>query len=204
MRQSALIRLLALLAYPLLIAVALVLDQAALRALGLPLLALVAVGPWPSQWPGRLLLIASLILAAVVVAVPTLALWPPGLICLAAAAAFGLSLRPGQQPLIEGFARAVQADRDEPLPPDSLGWLRGWTWLWTLQLTLLGSVALVLAARDQAALWLLWVSLVMPAAALISLVAEYGLRRWRFPDQDHWTLRRFLLSLARIRPEQLR
>lgn len=203
MRHPVLIRLLALLAYPLLVAVAMLLDQAAIRALGLPLLVVAAVGPWPGDRHGRLLILASLAMAVVVLAIPVLALWPPGLICVAAATWFGLSLRQGRQPMIERFARAVQAHRGDPLPPDSLAWLRAWTWVWTIQLAVLGSFALLLAARDQAALWLVWVSLVIPGFALISLIAEYWLRRLRFPEDDHWTLAQFLGSLARIRPEQL-
>jgi uncharacterized membrane protein len=203
MPNPALIRLIALIAYPALIGIALAVDQPSLRALGLPLLAIALVGLRPAHWPGRALLLASFGLALLVLLAPTLALWPPGLICLATAAWFAQSLLPGRQPLIARFAAVVEAHRGEPLPPDSAGWLRGWTWAWAGLLSGLGATAIVLAARDQASLWLLWVSAVIPGTVLVTLIAEYLLRRLRFPAQDHWSLGQFLMLLSRIRPEHL-
>lgn len=201
--QRGLFRLLALLGYPILIALALWLEQPALRALGLPLLAIALVGPWPGHWPGRTVLLVSLILAALVVAYPALALWPPGLICLAVAGWFGLSLRPGQQPLIERFARLIQARLGGSLPNDSAAWLRGWTWVWALLMLALGSVALLLAGLEMTHWWLLWVSIGIPGLVLATLLAEYQLRQQRFPEHEHGSLVQFLMLMSRIRPEHL-
>lgn len=201
--NPALVRLIALLAYPALIAVALWLGQPEWRALGLPLLALAAVGPWPAHWGGRLVLLFSLPLAAVVIISPALALWPPGLICLATAAWFGRSLLPGRQPLIGQFASIVQAHQGGELPHDSDTWLRGWTVVWAGLLLLLGGIALALAATEQASLWLLWVSIAIPGLVLLTLVSEYLLRRWRFPTHEHPSLVRFLMLLAHVRPGEL-
>lgn len=201
--NPALLRLIALLAYPALIGVTLWLGQPAWRALGLPLLALALVGPWPSHPAGRAVLLLSLPLAAAVIISPALALWPPGLICLATAAWFGQSLLSGRQPLIQQFANLIQARQGGELPDDAEAWLRGWTWLWMALLGLLGGVALLLAATAQASLWLLWVSLVIPGLVLLTLVSEYLLRRWRFPAHEHPSLVRFLMQLAHLRPGHL-
>lgn len=201
--NPALLRLLALLTYPVLIAITLWLGQPEWRALGLPLLAIAVVGPWPSQWGGRLVLLLSLPLAAAVILVPSLALWPPGLVCLATAAWFGKSLLAGQKPLIGQFASIIQARHGGALPDDAEAWLRGWTWLWTALLGLLGAIALLLAVTEQTALWLLWVSLVIPGMVLLTLVGEYLLRRRRFSAHEHPSLGEFLMLLAHVRPEHL-
>jgi uncharacterized membrane protein len=202
-KSLAAIRLLALLAYPTLILIALWTREPGLRSLSLPLLAMALVGPWPSQRAGQALLLGSLIVALIVLYRPTLALWPPGLILLAVAVAFGSSLRPGQQPLIERFAAVVHATHGREVPSGSLPWLRGWTWLWTVLLAGVGLVAVYLAATDQASLWAAWIMLVAPSLIFGTLALEYLLRRRRFPDHEHWTLGRFLMMLARIRPGQL-
>lgn len=201
--EPALVRLVALLAYPLLIALALVLEQPELRALGLPLLAVALVGPWPPHWPGRLILLASLALAALVASQPALALWPPGLICLAAAAWFGHSLRPGQRPLIHRFALIIEAHQGQPLPDDAAGWLRTWTALWAGLLAALGVTVLVLASLGLTRWWLVWVSVCIPGLVLTTLLLEYRLRQWRFPGHEHGTLAQFLMLMSRIRPEHL-
>jgi uncharacterized membrane protein len=202
-KSLAAIRLLALLAYPTLILIALWTREPGLRSLSLPLLAMALVGPWPAHRPGQTLFLGSLILALIVLYLPTLALWPPGLICLVVAAGFGLSLRPGQQPLIERFAAVVHATHGREVPRGSLAWLRGWTWLWTGLMTGIGLVALYLAATDRPSLWATWIMIVAPTLIFGTVALEYLLRRRRFPEHEHWTLGRFLMMLARIRPGQL-
>ena len=196
-------RLLAVLAYPSLIVVALWLQQPSLRALGLPLLAIALVGLWPSQRFGQWVLFASIGLAFGVVLRPDLALWLPSVFCLAVAAWFGLSMRPGHCPLIARFALLVHAQQGQSPPPDAAPWLKYWTGWWSLILAWISAVAIVLIRADQALLWLLWMLGVLPTVMVATLIAEYGLRRRRFPDYDHGSLGQFLLALTRIRPEQL-
>ncbi len=200
---SGSLRLAALLAYPSLICLALLLERPELRSLGLPVLAIALVGPLPRARAGQVLLIGSLVLMLLVVNFPSLALWPPGLICLAVAVYFGATLRRGQTPLIERIATLVHEQQGRDIEPESRPWMRGWTIAWTLLLTLIGGMATTLAALDLAGWWLFWITLATPSIFITTLIAEYLLRRRRFPDHDHWPLRRFLGLLASIRPEQV-
>lgn len=202
-RSPAYWRLMALLAYPLLVLIALALGAPQLRALAMPLLALAIIGPGPMNGPRAGLLAGALVLTVAVLLKPALALWPPGLICLAAATWFGLSLRPGNTPLIERFAAAIHELDGTPRPDGSGPWLRGWTWLWTVLMTVIGVVALLLAALDWASHWLLWMLAVAPASIFSVLVLELLLRRRHFPEQTHPSVRRFLLDLAHIQPRHL-
>jgi len=195
--------LLALLCYPVLIILSLWLDRPELRAISMPLLALALVGGWPATTGARILLLVSVGLAAVVLTVPALALWPPGLACLAVAGLFALSLRPGRQPVIERVARAVHRDQGLPMPGNSNVWMHRWTAFWAVLLGLIGTVSLLLAVVDRPVIWLLWVVVIGPLLGFACLVGEYLLRRRQFPDAEHWTLVRFLVLLARVRPEQL-
>ncbi len=195
-------RLIALAAYPAVILLALMLNEPQIRALGLPLLAVAVVGPLPAGLGGKAFLLGSVMLAALVLLEPALALWPPGLIGLAVAAWFGLSLLPGREPRIQQFAACALAMHDRELPENSDGWLRGWTLLWTLLLSAYGLVTLSLALTDRASLWLFWVFLVMPLLMVTLLLSEHYLRRLRFPEQPRWTASFFLRTLVRIQPRQ--
>lgn len=195
--------LFALSCYPLLIIVSLWLDQPELRAATMPLLAVALVGGWPTTTGSRALVLGSVFLAALVITVPALALWPPGLACLGVAAFFALSLRPGRQPLIERIAQAVHRDQGLPMPGNSEVWMHRWTAFWAVLLGLIGTVSLALAIVDRPVVWLVWVVVIGPLLGLSVLIVEYLLRRRRFPDAEHWTLGRFLVMLARVRPEHL-
>ncbi len=197
------LRLAALLAYPLLVIVALWLQEPALRALGLPLLAVALVGLWPVHTAGRVVLLASLLLAALVVSLPSLALWPPGLACLAVAAWFASTLRAESDPAIKRFARAVHDHLGMTLPAETEGWTRTWTAIWVVLLSLIGSVAIGLAVTNQAGWWLIWILAVAPLMVISTLTLEHVLRRRRFPDHQPLTLGQFLITLVRVRPEQL-
>lgn len=197
------LRLAALLAYPLLVIMALWLQEPGLRALGLPLLAVALVGLWPNHTPGRLILITSLVLALIVAGLPSLALWPPGLACLAVAAWFGSTLKAGRDPAIKRFAKAVHDTRGMTLPSGTEGWTRAWTAIWTVLLMLIGGVAIGLAVSDQAGWWLAWVMGAAPVIVITTLIIEHVLRRRHFPDHEPLSLAQFLALLTRIRPEQL-
>ncbi len=189
-------------AYPVIVLLALMLDHPEIRALSLPLLAIGVVGPLPASLASRVLLLAATLLAALVLFEPTLALWPPGLVCLGVAAWFGLSLLPDREPRIQQFAAWALAMHDRKLPENSAGWLRAWTLLWTLMLSGYGMITLVLAMTEQASLWLVWVFLIMPLLMIVLLLSEHYLRRFRFPDQPRWTASFFLRTLAQIQPRQ--
>ncbi len=197
------LRILAVMAYPLLIVIALWLQQPQLRALSLPLLAIALVGLRPAGTTGRMVLLISLLLAAAVFALPALALWPPGVICLAVAAWFAQSLQAHRRPVIERFALVMVEEDGGEIPPDSVAWMRGWTLAWAILLTILGVVALALAIANLTSLWLVWVMGTTPLMMLFTLWLEHTLRRRRFPDQEHASLGKFLLQLYQTPPKRV-
>ena len=196
-------RFVALVGYPIIIVLALMLSQPQIRALAMPLLAIATVGLWPRSVVGRALLGLSVALTGMVMIWPALALWPPGLICMSFAAWFAISLQSDRPPRIQQFAAFAMAQHHQSLPQDSGPWLRAWTWVWTLALTGFSAVALTLAWRDAASLWLIWVAGGMPLLMLCLLLGEHYLRRWRFPEQPRWSALYFLRTIASIQPRHL-
>jgi uncharacterized membrane protein len=168
----------------------------------MPLLAIALVGA-PVSWPRALVLGVALVLAILVVAFPSLALWPPGVILLAMAIAFATTLRPGRMPLIEAIARQMEGARGHSLPQGATPWLRGWTQVWAMTLALLGLASLLIAALDATGWWLVWVLGAVPACLALVLVMELVLRRRRFPEHPPWGLVQFLVSVIRVRPGEL-
>ncbi|MDA3934930.1 MAG: hypothetical protein PF630_11490 [Gammaproteobacteria bacterium] len=197
-------RWLAIGGYPLLIIVSLWLQQPQLRSLGLPLLAIVLVGPLShSRKNIVIIMLLTCGLALLVLWKPVLALWPPSLLCLSVAVMFGLSLRPGKTPLIERFATIVLHANDQEAPHNSERWMRVWTWLWTAMMALLGLVAVALALVDMASAWSIWMVVVVPTSMLILLLIEFYLRRYRFPEQPRWSPVYFLRAVVRVPPHKI-
>lgn len=200
--EILILRWLALAGYPALVVLAWWLEQPGYRALGMPLLAIAVVGvPRTRLHAG--VVAAALLLAGLVFLYPALALWPPTLILLALTTLFANSLGRDRRPMIERFARVIEADRNQHLPPGAIKWLRQWTRIWMLILGGLGLGATALAASGAAAWWLVWVVGIVPACVLFTLILELRLRRHRFPQHPPWSLPGFLLALARVRPERL-
>lgn len=196
-------RILALVAYPVLVIVSWSIHRPELRAAGFLLLVIAVAGPWLQRPAGWVFLAAMAALSILTVAAPALALWPPGVVCLVMAGWFAASLAAGRRPLIHRFARAIHDARDEPLPEGSSPWLRWWTGIWAGLLAVLGLVALGLAASDHAGFWLIWVFGAIPAAIFGTLALELHLRTRRFPDYPHLSLPGFLRAVASIRPQAL-
>jgi uncharacterized membrane protein len=91
---------------------------------------------------------------------------------------FGLSLRPGRQALVSRLALRV-----EPHPtPELMSYTRGVTWLWfsfcAMQLLLSG----YLLAAAPLPVWSMFVNLLDLPLAMLTFLAEYGVRRWRFRE----------------------
>lgn len=193
-------RLIALALYPALVYVSLSLGRPELRSLCLPLLALLFAPMLPGR-TGRVLLIGTAIaLAGMALFLPSLALWPPGVIFVGLGLWFATTLRNGSTPVIERFAQLVHASNDTPAPNHATRWLRGWTLAWALVLAAIGGVALWLAAADRVQAWLIWVVGAAPLIMLTTLWLELLLRRRAFPDDEHPGLFRFLLDVVRIQP----
>jgi len=193
-------RLLSLALYPALIYVSLYLGRPELRALCLPLLALLFAPVISGTLARAGVVCAAIALAGAALWVPALALWPPGIIFTAVGLWFASSLRSGSTPVVARFAELVHAGAGTEAPAHAENWLRGWTLVWAIVLAGIGGVALWLAALDQARAWLFWVVAGAPATMLATLWLELLLRRRAFPDDEHPGLIRFLLDVVRIQP----
>ena len=196
-------RCLAIIGYPLLIVASLWLQQPQLRSLGLPLLAIAVIGPIPRSRSSIGILLISCMLAVLVLYQPSMALWPPSLLCLSASVWFGQSLLPGKIPLIKRFAMIVLHSHGHVLPQKSETWMRFWTWLWTALMAMSGMVAVGLSIADRASVWSIWMMLVVPISMLTLLLLEFYLRRHRFPDQPRWSPVYFLRTVVRIPPHKI-
>lgn len=196
------LRWLALAGYLALVVLAWWFEQPGYRAMGMPLLAIAVVGV-PRTWVRAGVVAAASLLAGLVFLYPAVALWPPALILLALTALFAYSLGHARRPMIERFARAIETDRNQNLPPGATAWLRQWTRVWVLVLGGLSLGAAALAATGAAAWWLVWVVGVVPACVLFTLILELRLRRHRFPEHPPWSVPGFLVAIARVRPERL-
>lgn len=193
-------RLVALALYPVLVYVSLYLGRPELRALCLPLLALLFLPLLPGPIGRTVVMGTALALAAIALLLPSLALWPPGVIFVGLGAWFATTLMTGRTPVIARFAELVHAANGSEAPTHAAGWLRAWTLAWALVLTAIGAVALWLAALDRVQAWLLWVVAAAPLTMLGTLWLELLLRRRVFPEDDHPGLIRFLLDVVRIQP----
>lgn len=193
-------RLIVLTLYPLLVFVSLHLGRPELRSLCLPLLAVLFLPLVPGR-AGRVIVMgAAVALAGIAVFMPSLALWPPGVIFVGLGLWFAGTARVGHTPVIARFAELVHAANGTQAPDHAAGWLRAWTLAWSAVLVGIGAVALWLAAMDYARAWLIWIALAAPLTMLATLWLELLLRRRVFPDDDHPGLIRFLLDVVRIQP----
>jgi uncharacterized membrane protein len=114
-----------------------------------------------------------------------LLLAPPVVINALLAACFGMTLRPGHEPLIAAFARLEQGGL---LPPDLAHHVRVVTWLWTLLLAGIAAVALALALWAPLEAWSLFTNAISYALIGALLVGEYAYRRVRFRHYRHASL----------------
>lgn len=193
-------RLAVLLLYPALVYLALYLGRPELRALGLPLLAVLFLPLIPKPGGRVALLAITLALSALAILAPSLALWLPGLISILFGLFFASTLRANSTPLIARFAELAHQHNATPLPDGADAWLRGWTWTWAIVLVSIGLVALWLASGERVHAWLIWMAAATPLIMLATLCAELLLRRRVFPDDDHPGLLRFLIDIIRIQP----
>lgn len=203
LRQAPLMprwRLIALSLYPVLVYVSLYLGRPELRSLCLPLLALPFLPLLPGRIAPAVLMGIALALAAIALFLPSLALWPPGVIFVGLGLWFATTLRAGSTPFIARFAELVHAGNGTEAPAHAADWLRGWTLAWAIVLAVIGGVALWLAALDRVQAWLIWVVAAAPLTMLATLWLELLLRRRAFPEDEHPGLIRFLLDVVRIQP----
>lgn len=175
------------LAYPLLVHLAVILHQPFLQWLALCCLSAIPLYPRLRSWHGW----SWLILSALVIFLLLLTLagggryalfLPPVLLPAVGAWFFGRSLRGREVPLITRIARA---SRGGELPPELVPYTRGVTWLWTLTLAGMALLSIALAAFAPLEWWSLFTNLLnyLILAAIFPL--EYLWRRLRFHHLEH-------------------
>jgi uncharacterized membrane protein len=155
--------------------------------LGLCGLAVVAV---PGSWG---LAAGALLAAALLIAdAETLLKLPPVVLDLAVATWFGMSLAPGEEPLVSWFARLV---RGVELPPDLARYTRNSTIVWTVLLGTMAVVAAALALFATPQAWSLFANGISYVLLGGLFFGEYFYRRVRYPHHEH---ERFVEVIRRI------
>lgn len=89
---------------------------------------------------------------------------------------FGLSLRRGETPMVERFARLQEPE----LTPEQQAWCRLWTVIWSGFFVANATTALVLALAAPLAWWATWNGLVAYVLMGILFALEWTVRRRRF------------------------
>ncbi|HWU67827.1 MAG TPA: hypothetical protein VN046_03045 [Stenotrophobium sp.] len=194
-----------ILAYPILVHLAVLLHQPLLQWLALcclvavPLYAGLRHARWRS-WLAYLLLVALLYMLARSGGGRYALFLPPVLLPAVAAWFFGRSLRSGQVPLITRIARAT---RDGALPPELADYTRRVTLLWALALGGIGLLSLLLAVFAPMPLWSLFTNFInyLLLAALFPL--EYLYRRIRYRHLQHTGFIGYLRDVSRINYRRL-
>ena len=194
-------RILLLIAYPLLAHASVVmgapkLEWAALSSLATGCLYGGLRGGRPRVW---------LALAGIVAALGALtaagggryALYLPSLVApLLVLIPFAGSLLPGQTPLVSRIASLVH----RPLPPPLVGYTRGVTWLWTLAIVLFAGIDLFLMACADRETWSLYANGEAYLLLGAVFIGEYLWRRWRFRELPHPAFLDYLRLVVRNPP----
>jgi uncharacterized membrane protein len=144
-----------------------------------------------------------------------LLLLPPVLITFAVGLVFARTLAPGRTPLVERVVRALDPEAlDDPQVP---GYARQVTGLWAgflFSLALLNAVLALVAVpggllhalgvippvQVSQTQWSLFANVLNYLLIGAGFVAEYGYRRWRFPQREHRAFGEFLRRIARLGP----
>ena len=137
-----------------------------------------------------------MLVGATVLYAPLILLFAPQVVINGALAVFfGASLRPGREPVISVFARLEQGGA---LPPDLACHARSVTWIWTLLLAAIATLALALAIWASLETWSLFANVVDYALIAALFVGEYFYRRVRFRHYRHASLAALLRNVQSV------
>lgn len=120
-----------------------------------------------------------------------------GILCLL----FGITLLPGQKPLISRFAEIMHG---HALDAPSLRYTRGVTGLWCALFAFMTLESLLLGLFAETQIWSLFTNFLNYLVILLVFFLEYRLRLLRLPHLEHAGFFRFLLDLSRIDWRRLR
>lgn len=187
-----------LLAYPLMVQLAVVWREPRLEWLAL--LVLCAIPQYqalcarrPANWL-LLLVLGALLYSLVRIGGGMYALFlPPVLITASVLAVFAGSLRAGQVPLVTRIAQAMRGSLD----PEVLHYTRRVTQMWVLVLLALTAAEAGLALFAPLPVWSLFSNGINYLLVGLVFLLEYLYRRHRFPDDDHPAFLDYLRLIAR-------
>jgi len=134
----------------------------------------------PGKW--GLAVGAALAGALLFAGADTLLKFPPIVLDLVMAAWFGMSLAPGEEPVVSWFARLI---RGVELPPDLARYTRNSTIVWTAFLASLAGVSAALALFATPQAWSLFANGISYLLVGALFVGEYAYRRVRYRHHEH-------------------
>lgn len=138
----------------------------------------------------------AVLLGATVLYAPQILLFaPPVIINAALAVFFGASLRPGREPVIGVIARLEQGGN---LPLDLARHARSVTWIWTLLLAAIATLAVAFAIWAPLETWSLFANVVSYALIAALFTGEYLYRRLRFRHYRHASLAALLRNVRSV------
>ncbi len=123
-----------------------------------------------------------------------LLIWPPLLFYFGLATVFALSLLPDREPLVTRFARLLDGEPDMAVRR----YTRNVTLAWALFLSLLGVISVLLVCCASRQWWSLFTNLLGYLLVLLFFLAEFVLRRRRFPQRAQYSFIDFLRAMARL------
>ena len=187
------------LAYPLLVHLAIVTGSGMLTWLALAALAVNVLAPWLAGgrlWPWAALagaLVAGGLLSAGADA--RLFLYAaPALIALALAWFFARTLLPGETPMISRIAALMRG----PLPAPVARYTRGVTLFWALFMLALAVADLALAVWARPVVWSLFTNVVCYLLIGAVFVLEWLFRCWYLRGHESLDARGYLVALLRL------
>jgi uncharacterized membrane protein len=116
-------------------------------------------------------------------------------ICLALVWLFGHTLLPGAEPLVTQMARAVHGS----LPPRIEAYTRRVTIAWTVFMTALAILSVLLFVLAPLKVWSAFANLLLLPLVAVMFLGEYAYRSLRFRWFRHATLRESVMAFQRLR-----
>jgi uncharacterized membrane protein len=113
---------------------------------------------------------------------------PPVVVNLGLAAWFGMSLQPGEEPVISWFARLERGE----LTPELAGYSRRLTAIWLVFFVVMAAVAVALAAFATPEAWSLFANGISYLLVAALFVGEHAYRRVRYRNYSHASLLQYL------------
>ncbi len=175
-----------ILSYPLLVHLAVWLEQPATQVLALLVLTLGLLLPGLRQGSGFIwglfLLILGLLCAAGYLGIAIYLLYlPPVVIPLLFWGVFFHSLLPGKTPLVTAIGERARG----PLSAQMRRYTRSVTLMWTVVFAVMALWAALLSWVTTVMLWSLFTNFINYFLIVLLFVAEFVYRKWRFQDHDH-------------------